>query len=288
MDGFLQRVFSKGEILLFDGGMGTLIQKSGIEIPKPSADMLCLTDPSVVTGLHARYVKAGSQVISTNTFNSNAHMLGGHASVQDVYRAAVKCAREAKASYVAADIGPLGELLEPLGNLSAEEAYLLFYEQAKAGADAGADLILIETMSDLKETEIAIRAAHDAGDLPIIVSMSFGERGKTYLGVSPEEAAHAFEKFGVSALGANCSTGPKEMLSTIRSMAAATSLPLIAQPNAGLPHMQDGQVVYDVEPIDFAETVKSLIDAGATLVGGCCGTEPEHIAELADRIAQQQ
>lgn len=284
MDEFLQQVFSKEKVLLFDGGMGTLIQKSGVEVPKPVADMLCLTNSSFVTDLHKRYVDAGSQIITTNTFNSNARTLEGYASVAEVYRSAVKCARDTGARYVAADIGPLGELIEPLGDITAEEAFQLFYEQAQAGIDAGADLILIETMSDIAEAEVAIKAARAAGEQPIVVSMSFGAGGKTYLGVSPEEAVRAFEDLGVSALGTNCSTGPEEMLSIVQTMSTMTSLPILAQPNAGVPHVSNGVTVYDVLPDDFARTARALVDAGATLVGGCCGTEPKHIAALAQEI----
>lgn len=284
MDAFLERVFAKEQVMLCDGGMGTIIQQTMSTLPKPSVDILCLSDPDFITSIHARYVEAGSDLITTNTFNANAAMFAGYAKIADIYQAAVTCARKAGAPYVAAEIGPLGELLEPLGDMSQEEAYALFFEQTRAGVEAGADMFLIETMSDLAETEIAIQAAHDAGNLPVLVSMSFGQGGKTYLGVSPEEAVRSFERLGVCAIGTNCSAGPQEVLSTVSSMAAATTLPLIAQPNAGLPHMSNGEVSYDVDPEDFAASMLDIVKAGATIVGGCCGTEPAHIAALAKHI----
>ena len=277
---YLQKLASNQEKLLFDGAMGTMIQKEGKSVPGVSSDLLCIEDPDLIIRIQSAYCQAGAQVITTNTFNSNALALQGRACVIEVYTAAVNCARTAGARFVAGDMGPLGVMLEPFGDVEPEEAYDLFFEQADAAAKAGADLILIETMSDTAELREAVRAAKDACKLPIFATMSFGEGGRTYFGVSPTDAAILLEELGVHALGANCSTGPKEMIPLIAELASCTKLPIIAQPNAGLPQMIEGKVVYDVSPEDFASAARELLDAGASIVGGCCGTEPQHIAAL--------
>ena len=188
VDPRLARVFAGEEHLLFDGAMGTMLQAAGMkagELP----ELLNLHTPAVVTGVHRAYVEAGADVVSTNTFGANAHKLGDAATVEEVYVAAVACARQAGASYVAADMGPTGMLLKPLGTLDFDDAYTLYAEQAQAAARAGADLVLLETMTDLLEVKAAVLACKDHCDLPIIASMTFGEDGCTFLGTSPEIAA---------------------------------------------------------------------------------------------------
>lgn len=275
----LVRVFAGREFLLFDGAMGTMLQAAGLkagELP----ELLNLNQPSMVEAVHRAYVEAGSDVVSTNTFGANAHKLEGRASVEEVYQAAVACARRSGASFVAADMGPTGMLLKPLGTLDFDDAYQLYAEQAQAAAKAGADLVLLETMTDLLEVKAAVLACKDHCDLPIIASMTFGEDSCTFLGTSPEIAAMTLSSLGVQALGVNCSLGPDALVAIAQRMAPFSRVPLIAQANAGLPCVVDGATRYNVGPKDYSAAVERLLDAGVTLLGGCCGTTPEHIAAL--------
>ena len=187
IDEYMARVLAGEEFLLFDGAMGTMLQRGGLA-PGELPDLLCLTNPALVTSVHAAYVEAGSQVVTTNTFGSNRLKLEGKADVSDVFAAAVSCARDAGARYVAADMGPTGELMDPYGDLEYEEAYELYAEQARAAEAAGADLIIVETMADLSEAEAAVRAAADNTQLPVFATMTFGEHGRTLMGVAPAEA----------------------------------------------------------------------------------------------------
>ncbi|MBQ9003321.1 MAG: homocysteine S-methyltransferase family protein [Eggerthellaceae bacterium] len=279
-DEYLRRVLAGEAKLLFDGAMGTMLQHQGLqggELP----ELLCLTNPDEVTAIHRAYVEAGSQVVTTNTFGANRLRLGGEASVDDVFAAAVKCARDAGATYVAADLGPTGELLDPLGDLEFEEAYELYAEQVRAAMSAGADLFIVETMADPQEAQAAVTAAKDHGDVPVFATMTFGEVGRTLFGTTPEDAAKLLAEWGADAVGINCSVGPKALVPLIAQMRGACDLPLIAQPNAGLPQVVDGQTVYTITPADYAASVGKIMAEGATIVGGCCGTDPDFIRELA-------
>lgn len=273
-----------GNLLLLDGGMGSMIQKRKLAKPGELADLLVLTNPEAITAIQADYVAAGADIITTNTFNANAHNVanaGGAASVRDVYAAAVQCARAAGARLVAADIGPLGELIEPYGDLEEDEAAALFAEQAQAARDAQADLIIIETMSDLTEMSLALAAAKEHTDLPVFATMSFEASGFTMFGVTPEDAARTLGELGATAVGMNCSTGPQNMIPLVERMRAVTDLPIIAQPNAGLPKPgPGGTAIYDMSPEDFASFAARMVEAGASCIGGCCGTTPEFIARL--------
>ena len=284
-DDYLGRVLAGEEYLLFDGAMGTMLQRRSLsagELP----DLLCLSKPEAVADIHRAYVEAGSQAITTNTFGSNREKLGGAASVDEVFKAAVACAREAGARYVAADIGPTGELLDPLGDCTFEEAYALFAEEVRAAASAGADLVIIETMADLQEMEAAVRAAQDNCDLPVFATMTFSMGGRTFLGVAPEEAAQTLEDLDVDALGVNCSLGPIELVPIVDALLAATSKPVIVQANAGLPTVNDGETSYAIDAATYAASVAPMIEAGARVIGGCCGTDPDYIRELAKLLQQ--
>ena len=272
--------------LLFDGGMGTMLQSAGLaagELP----ELLCLTDPQEITDIHRAYVAAGSQVVTTNTFGANRLKLDGRASVEQVFSAAVACARAAGTSLVAADIGPLGALLRPMGTLSFDEAYELFAEQARAAAAAGADLFIIETMTDLAEIKAAVLACRENTDLPVFATMTFESDGRTFLGTSPEVAAVTLDALGVDALGINCSQGPKELRGLAKRMLAVTEKPIIVQANAGLPHVEDGRTVFDIDPDAYARAAGDMVEDGVGILGGCCGTDPRYIERLAPLLANR-
>ena len=220
-------------------------------------------------------------MVTTNTFGSNARKLAGRATVAEAYRAAAECARTAGARYVAGDIGPTGALLEPWGALSFEEAYALFAEQVRAAADAGCDLIVVETMSDLREAKAAVLAAKENCALPVFATMTFGEDGRTFLGTTPEIAAVTLSSLGAHAVGVNCSLGPDELVPVAEALARFARCPVIVRPNAGLPRIEGGRTVYDVGPDEFARAMERVMAHGASVLGGCCGTTPAHIERLA-------
>ena len=283
MDTTLQRALAGTGHLLFDGGMGTMLQARGLaagELP----ELLCLTHPEQITAIHQAYVQAGSDVITTNTFGANRLKLAGRAQVRDVFRAAVACACQSGARLVAADIGPIGALLRPLGTLSFDEAYDLFAEQARAAQDAGADLFIIETMTDLLEIKAAVLACREQTDLPIFATMTFEADGRTFLGTPPEVAAVTLDALGVDALGINCSQGPAELRPLARRMLAVTEKPVIVQANAGLPHVEDGCTVFDIEPAAYAQAVAGMVEDGVGILGGCCGTDPRHVERMAELL----
>ena len=276
----LSRALSGEGFLVLDGAMGTQLQARGLARAGAIPELLNLTNPDDVTAIHADYVAAGADVVTTNTFGANSRKLEGHATVAEVCRAGVVCARAAGARYVAGDIGPVGALLEPLGAMTFEETYDLFAEQVDALCAAGCDLVLIETMADLREAKAALLAARERCDLPVVATMTFGEDGRTFLGTPPEVAAAVLSSMGAQAVGLNCSLGPRELAGAARAMARFSRCPVAAQPNAGLPRVEGGETVYDVSPEEFACAMEDLLDAGANIVGGCCGTSPAHIARL--------
>lgn len=280
VDEHLRQALLGHEFLVFDGAMGTQMQARGLAAPGVVPDLLNLTNPEAITEIHAAYVAAGAEVITTNTFGANALKLEGCASVDEVYASAAACARAAGARYVAGDIGPTGALLEPLGTMSFEATYELFAEQVVAADRAGCDVILIETLADLREAKAALLAAREHTDLPIFVTMTFGEDGRTFLGTPPEVAAEVLSSLGAHAVGLNCSLGPDELLPLAREMARRVRCPLMVQPNAGMPRMVDGQTVYDVTPEQFATSMEAMIAIGANILGSCCGSSPEFTRAL--------
>ena len=262
--------------LIFDGAMGTSLQKYGLaagELP----ELLNFSNPEMIEKIHREYVEAGADVVTTNTFGANRLKLSGKAEVEDVICEAVKIAKKSGAKYVALDLGPTGQVLEPIGTLTFDEAYELYAEQVIAGAKAGADIVIIETMSDLLEIKAAILAVKENSDLPIFATMTFGEDGRTFMGTSPENMAITLSSLGASALGVNCSLGPNELLCTVEKICKFSTKPVIVQPNAGLPKVIDGKTVFEVTPKDYAEAIAKMIDMGVEIIGGCCGTTPEHI-----------
>ena len=275
----LEHVLAGKSYLVFDGAMGTMLQRGGLAAGE-HPDLLCLTDPQAITAIHRAYVEAGSQVVTTNTFGANRYKLGDAATVDQVFKAAVRCARESGAQLVAADIGPTGELMSPMGDLAFSEAYDLFAEQARSAEQAGADAVIIETMADILEMTAAVLAVKDACSLPVFATMTFTATGRTFLGTGPQEAALVLDALGVDALGVNCSAGPADLQPVVREMLEVASCPVIVQANAGMPEVVDGRTVYTLAPGEYARAVLPMIDAGATVVGGCCGTDPAYIREV--------
>ena len=277
--------WTPGEPLLLDGAMGTVLQERGLP-PGGQPELLNLSDPERIAGVHRDYVDAGSRVVYANTFGANARKLRKSGkSVGEVISAGIDIAKRAAQgrAAVALDIGPLGELLEPMGTLSFEDAYELFREMAVAGAEAGADLAVIETMTDLYETKAALLAVKENTALPVFVTMSFDETGRTFTGCTVASMARTLEGLGADAVGLNCSTGPDRMLPLLRELSENTRLPIIAKPNAGLPDPVTGR--YDMSPDAFAEALRPCLDC-VSIVGGCCGTSPEYIRKLSALLSE--
>ncbi len=280
-----RKLLKSGRFILFDGGMGTMLQARGLttgEIP----ERWNLERGEDITAVHKEYVAAGADVITTNTFGANSKKFGG--PVEEVIEAAVRLARAAGPSFVALDIGPTGAMLRPLGDFEFDDAYELFKEQVVAGNKAGADLILIETMTDLKEAKAAALAAKENSDLPVVVSLSYEKNGRTFLGASAACAAVTLSGLGVDALGVNCSVGPDDLEEVVDELCRYSSVPVIVQANAGLPSVVDGKTVYSVGPEEYVSSVANLLKKGrkgengicVQLLGGCCGTNPGHIKKL--------
>ena len=273
-----------GRPLFLDGGMGTQLQARGLaagEIP----ELWNLSRPDDIRAVHAAYLAAGADVIYANTFGANAAKYHGGAPLADVIAAGVQIAREAgSAPLVALDIGPTGRLLKPAGDFEFDAAYDAFAEQVRFGAAAGADLVVIETMGDTYELKAAVLAAKENSNLPVIATVALGEDGKLLTGGDVECVAALLEGLRVDALGFNCGLGPDKMRPYVERLARVVSCPIAVKPNAGMPKVVDGQTVFTVGPEAFAADVADLIAAGASIVGGCCGTTPAHIAAVTARL----
>jgi len=274
-------IFNSGsKYIFYDGAMGTMLYKHGLKSgDKP--DLMNITAPAAVENVHRMYVEAGSDIICTNTFGSNALNLKGTGyTPAEIIIAAVTAAKRACSETVkiALDIGPTGQLLEPYGDLEFEEAYELFKEMAVAGEKAGADFAAIETMSDLSELKAAITAVSDNTKLPVLATMTFEKNGVTFMGCTAESFVETAESLAVAALGLNCSLLPVDMMETAKRIAKVTKLPLIIKPNAGLPDGKDGH--YHTGAKEFAVQMTEYAKIGVKIIGGCCGTTPEYIKEL--------
>ena len=287
-DDYLRDCLLGDEYLLVDGAMGTQLQKRNLLKGEGLPELLNLTNPSGIKAIHEDFVDAGAQVITMNTFGANKLKLQEAASVEEVYASAAKCARDAGAKYVAGDIGPLGCLIEPLGSLSFEAAYELFSEQVKAAENAGCDIILIETIGDLKEAKAALLAAKENSKLPVFVSMTFEEDKRTFFGTTPLIAAEVLSSLGANAVGINCSLGPSQLIDQVEEMSKRARCPLIVQPNAGIPREEAGKTVFDVDAGSFACSMEKILQCGASIVGGCCGTTPEYTSHLAELIKNRK
>ena len=282
----------EGKILLADGATGTQLQAMGLPAgaaPEPWN----IENPAAIRAHHRAYLDAGSQIILTNSFGGNRLKLKTAGGLDDrtdeLNRAAATLARaeaDGKA-YVAGDMGPTGELLQPYGLLSYEDTVKVFAEQARSLAEGGADLIWVETMSDLNEAKAAVEGALRASDLPVFCSLSFGASGRTMMGLSPAQAANELWPLGLAALGANCGEGLEVIPKVLEGMREAQpDVVLLAKPNAGLPHLQDGRTVFDLGPEAFAEHMPRFVALGAHVIGGCCGSTPAHIAAVADALVR--
>ena len=264
--------------LVLDGAMGTMLQDV---LPAGAApETLNVTNPDAVLAVHRAYVQAGADVVTANTFGANRLKYHGEAPLRAVIESAVRTAKRSGAKAVALDVGPTGALLTPFGTCPVEEAIDAFREQISLGVEAGADLVLIETMTDLLEAKAALLAAKEVTDKPVFVSMSFEAKGRTFLGTDAAAAAVTLSDLGADAVGVNCSLGPESLLPIVDTFLKYAAVPVLVQPNAGLPLMHDGKTVYDVTAQDFASSVGRMLDRGVTIVGGCCGTSPEYIRLL--------
>ncbi len=274
----------KKRIVLFDGAMGTMLQRAGIgmgELP----ETWNLTHPDAVTQIHREYLNAGADIIGTNTFGANRLKYDGNPwkleeIVDGAFRCAKKAVEESGHGAIALDLGPTGRLLKPMGDLDFEEAVSIYAEIVRLGVKSGAEAILIETMSDMYELKAAVLAAKENSDLPVFATSVFDESGKMLTGGTPKAMVAMLEGLRVDALGTNCSLGPVQMLKTARELVKYASVPVIVTPNAGLPRSENGTTVYDIDPEEFASAMKDMLDAGVSAVGGCCGTTPEHIRLL--------
>ena len=263
-------------MIRLDGGMGTLLQAKGLRAGETPEDWN-VDRPDDIAAVHRAYVAAGSEIVYANTFGANALKYHGKYTPERVIRAAVEIAKGAGAEKVALDIGPTGRLLKPAGDLEFEDAVAAFAAEVRAGVAAGADLVVLETFGDIYELKAAVLAAKTNCDLPVYATVALQEDGKLLTGASPECVAALLESLGVDAYGFNCGLGPDRMLPFVERLAKVSTKPIIVKPNAGLPKLVDGRTVFTVGPGEFAGHVAKLVAAGASIVGGCCGTTPEHI-----------
>ena len=284
------REFLANNSVILDGGMGTLLQAAGLPVGE-LPELWNVTHADVITAIHKDYYDAGSNVVNTNTFGANG-LKFSDAELDTVIKAAVENARRARElsggedKFIALDIGPTGKLLKPYGDLDFEDAVEIFAKTVRLGVKYGVDLVTVETMNDSYETKAALLAVKENSDLPVIVTNAYGEDGKLMTGATPEAMVALLEGLGADALGANCSLGPKQLRGVVERLCECASVPVAVKPNAGLPSSVDGRTVYDVSPEEFASDVAEMMKIGVRVVGGCCGTTPEYISALAQRVRE--
>ena len=279
------------EWLFCDGGTGSFLQEHGLkggELP----ELWNIEHPDIITELYEGYLRAGADIFNTNTFGLNSLKFPGR--VEELMKAAVSLAEQARKNtgredaYIAIDVGPTGKLLEPMGDLSFDRAVELFSEVIRAGAAAGGDLVLIETMSDSYEAKAAVLAAKESCDLPVIVTTIYDEKGKLLTGGNVDSTVAMLEGLGVDALGINCGLGPDLMIPMVERLTQVASVPIVVNPNAGLPRTENGRTVYDVGPDEFAEVMGRIADMGVQVLGGCCGTTPAHIKRTIEIVRPKE
>lgn len=284
-----RKLLRERDYIVFDGAMGTMLQAAGMkmgEIP----EMLNITSPKLLVSIHEKYLNAGADVIYANTFGANRYKLEGcENSLKEIITAGINNAKKAcenvkPEAMVALDVGPIGQLLEPTGTLAFEEAYDIYAEIVKAGGEAGADLVVFETMTDLLEVKAAVLAAKENSELPVVCTMTFEQNMRTFTGCQVSAMALTLEGLGADAIGVNCSLGPKELEPVIEELSRWTRLPIVVKPNAGLPDPKTN--TYDLTAEDFTEFMKELRKYGIKVFGGCCGTNPEFIRQLSEMLAQ--
>jgi methionine synthase / methylenetetrahydrofolate reductase (NADH) len=288
---FLKRL--EEGVVLADGAMGTLLYERGITFDR-SFDLLNLQEPALVQSIHRDYIRAGAELIETNTFGASRIRLAAHGESQHarrVNRAGAQLARNAReevgeAVFVAGAIGPLGKPVAPLGTITKEEALEAYVEQVEGLVEGGVDLLIIETQTDLEEMKLAIQAVRRVTDLPLVAEMTFTEDERTLYGAYPEDVVRVTESLGVNVLGANCSVGPQKLLEIVQRLRRRTKLPISVMPNAGLPRFVSGRFLYLASPDYFADYAVRFKAAGASLIGGCCGTTPAHIRRMKEALVR--
>ena len=283
--------YIKDNILIFDGAMGTMLQKNGLQMGE-NPEIFGFNNPDILINIHKAYLEAGANVVTTNTFGANELKLDklGY-TVEEIVDNAISVAKKAienvdksKPRYIALDIGPIGEMLEPMGTLSFDRAYEIFKRQAVQGEKSGANIIIIETMMDLYEAKAAVLAVKENTNLPVFCTMTFDEDGRSFTGCTPESMVATIGGLGVDAIGVNCSLGPKQLLPIVKKITKMATIPVIVQANAGLPNIIDEQAYYDIDEKEFYSGVVEFINSGARIIGGCCGTNPNFIKYISDNI----
>ena len=288
----LRTVLESDELIIGDGAFGTLCQERGLP-PGVMPEAWNETQPEDVMAIHRSYVEAGAHYVTTNTFGGSRPRLteGGLGDrVFEINRLAAELARQATdgRAWVAGTVGPTGRLMEPYGDLSVAEAETVFEEQIAGLLAGGVDLLVIETHHDIGEVGAALRVARKQTDLPIFCTFAFNPKGRTMMGLRAAQAATEMEALGADAVGANCGDGPAAIAAALQQMRDATTLPLVAKSNAGIPQAgPDGQAIWDVEPAQLAEHAREFVSLGARVIGGCCGSSPSHIAAIAAALSRR-
>lgn len=276
-------------IHIFDGAMGTMLQAGGLK-PGACPELMNIEHPDVVKSIHEAYIKAGSTIIETNTFGASTIKLEHYGladRMTELNTAAVKIAKSAagKRAKVAGSMGPTGRFIQPLGDLDFEAAYQVFYEQSQALAATGVDYFIIETCIDIQEMRAALLAAKEAAPkIPVICQLSYSEDGRTVTGTDPQSAAVILAAMGADIIGVNCSLGPEQLVPIVKTLAENCQVPISVQPNAGMPYLDNGETKFPMGAVEFGTWGRKLVEAGASFLGGCCGTTPEHIKELAKNV----
>ena len=281
----------KQKIIVLDGATGTNLQKAGMPTGV-CPEQWILEHPQVLVDLQADYINAGTNIVYAPTFSGNRVKLeeyGLQDQLESINTRLVELSKEAVAktgyrAYIAGDLTMTGRQLYPIGKLTLEELIDVYKEQIQCLVNAGVDLLVVETMMSLAEARAALIAAKETCDLPVIISMTYNEDGRTLYGTDPKTAVVVLQSLGVDAIGINCSTGPQEMIALVEQMREYANVPILAKPNAGMPELIDGETIYAMTPEEFAEYGRQLVEAGAGIIGGCCGTTKEHITALAQTV----